>query len=122
MNELNAASIPPSTNAQKRTKMQTMIVEPTSSSRLGHVTFFNSALTSCKKDTILFIALISVRWACYGRPGGIRTPNPRIWSPPLYQLELLAYFRLFILFLCAQRACGIWRKIYSIQACHSLFF
>ncbi len=26
----------------------------------------------------------------YGRPGGIRTPNPRIWSPMLYQLELLA--------------------------------
>ncbi len=25
-----------------------------------------------------------------GRPGGIRTPNPRIWSPVLYQLELLA--------------------------------
>ena len=26
----------------------------------------------------------------FGRPGGIRTPNPRIWSPVLYQLELLA--------------------------------
>jgi hypothetical protein len=26
-----------------------------------------------------------------GRPGGIRTPNTRIWSPMLYQLELLAY-------------------------------
>lgn len=26
-----------------------------------------------------------------GRPGGIRTPNTRIWSPVLYQLELLAY-------------------------------
>ena len=25
-----------------------------------------------------------------GRPGGIRTPNTRIWSPMLYQLELLA--------------------------------
>ena len=25
-----------------------------------------------------------------GRPGGIRTPSPRIWSPMLYQLELLA--------------------------------
>ncbi len=25
-----------------------------------------------------------------GRPGGIRTPNPRIWSPMLYQFELLA--------------------------------
>ena len=26
----------------------------------------------------------------FGRPGVIRTPNPRIWSPVLYQLELLA--------------------------------
>ena len=25
-----------------------------------------------------------------GRPGGIRTPNTRIWSPVLYQFELLA--------------------------------
>ncbi len=25
-----------------------------------------------------------------GRPGGIRTPNTRIWSPVLYPLELLA--------------------------------
>ena len=25
------------------------------------------------------------------RPGGIRTPNTRIWSPVLYPLELLAY-------------------------------
>lgn len=24
-----------------------------------------------------------------GRAGGTRTPNPRIWNPPLYQLELL---------------------------------
>ena len=24
------------------------------------------------------------------RQGGIRTPNPWIWNPPLYQLELLA--------------------------------
>ena len=27
----------------------------------------------------------------HGRPGGIRTPNIRIWSPALYPLELLAY-------------------------------
>jgi hypothetical protein len=26
----------------------------------------------------------------FGRPGGIRTPNTRIWSPVLYQFELLA--------------------------------
>ena len=26
-----------------------------------------------------------------GRPGGIRTPNPQIWSLLLYQFELLAF-------------------------------
>ena len=26
----------------------------------------------------------------YGRPGGTRTPNTRLWRPLLYQLELLA--------------------------------
>ena len=26
----------------------------------------------------------------FGRPGGTRTPNARLWRPPLYQLELLA--------------------------------
>src|SRR4051812_16467616 len=30
------------------------------------------------------------------RPGGIRTPNPRIWSPLLYQLELLASMSYFV--------------------------
>ena len=34
-----------------------------------------------------------------GRPGGIRTPNFRIWSPALYQLELLACTLLFGLFM-----------------------
>ena len=29
-----------------------------------------------------------------GRPGGTRTPNHRIWSPALYQLELLACSKL----------------------------
>ena len=62
MKALNPASIDPRMVAQKRTKIQTMIVEPTSSSRVGHVTFFNSALTSCKKDTTLLIALISVNY------------------------------------------------------------
>jgi hypothetical protein len=28
----------------------------------------------------------------HGRPGGIRTPITRIWSPVLYPLELLACF------------------------------
>src|SRR5271157_1784102 len=31
------------------------------------------------------------------RPGGIRTPNTRIWSPVLYPLELLAYLFSFLM-------------------------
>ena len=34
-----------------------------------------------------------------GRPGGTRTPSIRIWSPALYQLELLACTILFRLFM-----------------------
>jgi hypothetical protein len=34
----------------------------------------------------------SFRTGLYGRPGGTRTPSSRIWSPELYQLELLACF------------------------------
>ncbi len=41
-----------------------------------------------------------------GRPGGIRTPNPRIWSPVLSPLELQAYEpALFIHFQCARYRC-----------------
>jgi hypothetical protein len=96
--ELKATSIPPKIAAKTSTKIQTMMVEPTNSSREGHVIFLSSALTSLKKLKILFIVLspYHARLLLCGRPGGIRTPNPRIWSPPLYQLELLAF--LFILF------------------------
>ena len=34
-------------------------------------------------------APVTMLATAFGRPGGIRTPNPRIWSPVLYQFELL---------------------------------
>ena len=59
----------------------------------GQVTFFSSDLTLVKNS--LVFPIIDNRPHCsvidkVGRPGGTRTPNTRIWSPVLYQFELLA--------------------------------
>ena len=74
------------------TEIKTMMVAYIVSFREGHVTFFSSIRTSLKNCLIvsnLFIFFSLTRE--YDRPGGIRTPNFRIWSPALYPLELLAY-------------------------------
>ena len=101
----------PRTIAKQMESRQTIITEPINSSFFGHVTLPNSNLTSLKKESALFIFFPSpyqkyrykhtfikvykkINELKYrllsGRPGGIRTPNTRIWSPLLYQLELLA--------------------------------
>ncbi len=49
-----------------------------------------------------------------GRPGGIRTPNPRIWSPVLYQFELLASSTISSLY--AKYASYKKNKTFSFQA------
>ncbi len=81
-----------------KTATRTTEVEATASLRVGQVTFRISALTSRRNSTpFRYRDSTSIRRAPspntkeIGRPGGIRTPNPRIWSPMLCQLELLAY-------------------------------
>lgn len=87
------------------TEMMTTTVEPMISRRGGQLTFFISNCTSFIKRLILpqlsfspatslFISYFPATPAGnpffkvtnkYGRPGGIRTPNTRIWSPLLYR-------------------------------------
>ena len=55
-------------------------------SKLGQVTFFNSADGFLKNDIFTSFILFLT-----GRPGRIRTDNTRFWRPMLYQLELRAY-------------------------------
>jgi hypothetical protein len=65
-----------------RTTTSTTPVEATISLRVGQLTFFISIRNSLKNCLIcsnIFGLPIGV-----GRPGGIRTPNTRIWSPVLY--------------------------------------
>lgn len=86
----------PKINAKITTETMTTHAELTSSDLLDHETFFISLFTSFKNVftfSIAFIAFFS------GRPGGTRTPNERIWSPLLYQLELQAY--IYFISLCA---------------------
>lgn len=71
---------------------KTTMVDPINSFLVGQITRDNSALTSFKNIAIFFILRAS--WTKFGRPGGIRTPNPQIWSLPLYQFELLTFFYL----------------------------
>ena len=92
-------STPPMNSAKKTTKSNVMIVDPINSSRPGHSIFKNSDFT-CPRNSVIFIqppssSVFSVR----GRPGGIRTPNPQIWSLPLYRFELPAS-ALFGFFVC----------------------
>ena len=84
----------------------TIHAELTSSVLLDHETFFISLFTSFKNVFMLSIAFTPNETPLYlpryanvsygfiaffsGRPGGTRTPNERIWSPLLYQLELQA--------------------------------
>src|SRR5574341_709529 len=87
----NPISTTPRNRAQMSTVMITTQVEPMTSFFVGKTTFFSSSLTSSKNSAIF----LNMRHASfctreYGRPGGTRTPNGRIWSPELYQLELLA--------------------------------
>lgn len=78
--------MPPSIIAKTKVNKQTMITAPSNSSLPGQVTFLSSDRTSLIKEIIL---LIVTNFLQCGRSGGIRTPNTRIWSPLLYQLELL---------------------------------
>jgi hypothetical protein len=117
------ASIPPRRAEKMTTKIQTIMVDPTNSSRVGHVTFLSSDLTSFKKDKILFIFSISVakHLLQHGRPGGIRTPNPRIWSPPLYQLELLAFISRYFVSLWVACLRHLAQNLFSESFPNSLF-
>ena len=65
----------------------TITVEPTISSLVGQVIFFNSPNVSLR---YCFTLSTILRAEKLGRPGGIRTPNFRFWRPALYQFELLA--------------------------------
>ena len=73
----------------------------------GHVTFLSSTRTSLR-NCFTFAASSFTLSIDYlqnnGRPGGIRTPSIRIWSPALYPLELLACSVLFSLPVDCMRA------------------
>ena len=90
-----------------KTATSTTAVPASASLLEGQVTFFNSVFTSLKNCLTLSnfsliensIRSLSLRRRSRvghspnrvdGRPGGIRTPITRIWSPVLYPLELLA--------------------------------
>ena len=87
--------------------------------RVGQVTFFSSPLTSSRYSLVcsyldcsfpcgsvasfFFFLVIRHHSISCGRPGGIRTPSPRIWSPMLCQFELLACIILnYLLSLCGR--------------------
>jgi hypothetical protein len=75
-----------------KTEISTIMVAYIVSFLEGQVTFLSSILTSLKNWMIASNRLIvDSPLERIGRPGGIRTPNIRIWSPALYPLELLAY-------------------------------
>src|SRR4029077_1938926 len=72
----------------------TTTVVPITSGREGKLTFRISVRTSPRNSMALFHQFMTLRSTRIekkvGRPGGIRTPNPRFWRPMLYQFELLA--------------------------------
>src|SRR5579862_203904 len=74
----------------------TTTVVATTSSRDGKDTFRISRRVSPRKSLVVLIhpfmsaACPRLESGEIGRPGGIRTPNPRFWRPMLYQFELLA--------------------------------
>ena len=97
-------------------------MEPINSFLLGQVTFFSSTFVSRRNcltcshrfrlepltvfKTFSGVLITSFFFSLFffgifrqqnGRPGGIRTPNPRIWSPVLSPLELLACVFIFSL-------------------------
>src|SRR5580700_3318204 len=83
--------------AKTKLVISTTTVVATTSSREGKETFRISRRVSARKSLIFLNQ--SFMSASYprrlesgeiGRPGGIRTPNPRFWRPMLYQFELLA--------------------------------
>src|ERR1700710_1271126 len=85
--------------AKTKLVTSTTTVVPTTSSRLGKLTFRISVRTSVTNSFALVHQFIA--WAPIldtgsildletGRPGGTRTPNPRFWRPMLYHYELLA--------------------------------
>ena len=100
--------------ATRSVDTMTKIVELNTSCRVGQLTFANSCFASPKKLPTFpnihftrklhsperFPHWVLLRlWQYHqshllssqlGRPGGIRTPNPRFWRPMLCRLELLA--------------------------------
>jgi hypothetical protein len=68
-------------------------VDLTVSFKEGHVTRLLSTSTSLKKSTALFKYSLgfSIMIPSQSRAGGNRTPNRWIWSPVLYQIELLPF-------------------------------
>ncbi len=56
-----------------------------------------------------------------GRPGGSRTPNFRIWSPALYQFELLACTKLFR-FLMRSMGPAKWTVLLQLQLVRGTLF
>src|SRR5438105_475178 len=74
---------------------RTTTVVPTTSLRVGHVTFFISVFTSRQKSRVTThhcfgfstIAFASMDVLSCGRPRGTRTHNLRFWRPLLCQLS-----------------------------------
>src|SRR5579863_7983636 len=112
--------------------VNTTSVESFSSSRLGHVTFRISLLTSLKKPSIFSFMLRFVtgqllpahpQWVTtLGTPGGTRTPNLRFWRPLLCQLS---HWRIdYLLSLCV--VCFLHQRQYFLYStrpeCKRLFF
>src|SRR5258707_15400627 len=82
--------------AKTKLVISTTMVVAVTSSRDGKETFRISTRVSARKSLVFLIhSFISspvprVESGENGRPGGIRTPNPRVWRPMLYQFGLLA--------------------------------
>lgn len=115
--------------AKTATNRHTIITAPTNSSLVGQVIFLISALVSLIKDENLstkfalirnFLSVTSVLNS--GRPGGIRTPNTRIWSPLLYQLELLTHTHFLFYFFMKSISSQLRTKFLERQFSKLTFF
>ena len=84
-----AKSVVPMKTPRIRELKSTIMAESLSSLFVDQDTFFNSKVTSVI-NCLIFETMIVYLIQMY-RPGRIRTLNPRVWSPSLYQLELQAY-------------------------------
>src|ERR1700674_2545276 len=99
--------------AKTKLVIRTTTVVATPSALDGKETFRISRRVSARKSLMFlnqsFISASSPHLESgeIGRPGGIRTPNPRFWRPMLYQFELLACFDRLLLPLCFPACCDL---------------